>query len=292
VSIKLLKTFLAIHQSGSFALAAERVFVTRAAVGQQMSQLESLFQCELFDRSFPTPKMNQKAIELIPSIEEAVYKYDTLFRVPSTIDRHSGKITVGAVSSALFALLPLAIKSLKATSSDVHVKVIPSMSDDLYDYVLGGSLDVAIISKPKQLDKKLKWRPLVEEELVLMTSLNIETDDPKNILKSNPYLRLARRTSVGLIADEWLTKNKIRVNESMVIDTMESLCNMVAHDLGVSIAPNPAISSPVFSKLKKIPLGRSSYKRKLGMIALKSNKESVMAERLFEHLEKVIHENQ
>ncbi|HYF43675.1 MAG TPA: LysR family transcriptional regulator, partial [Ramlibacter sp.] len=48
-SIRVLKTFLAVADEGSFAGAANRVALTQAAVGQQMRALEAELRRPLFE---------------------------------------------------------------------------------------------------------------------------------------------------------------------------------------------------------------------------------------------------
>ena len=288
MSIKQLRSFLAFQENGSFSAAADELCITKAAVGQQMKLLEESLQTPLFDRNGYRPSLNAVGISFAKEAQKVLDNYDKLFNSLDEDDDYSGTISVGSVPSAILALVPLSVKSMMIEVTNTKIRIVPGMSTDLYDHVLNGSIDVGILSQPQRIEPSLQWVVLVEEPLVLLTSSSFKGTDPIKILQRQPYIRLAQRTSVGLLADQWLTKNKITVKETMIMDSMETLGCMVVHGLGVSVAPDLCKPDPIFSNLRKITLPNSTDARVLGMLTRKDNPKHKIIMKLKQHINNTI----
>jgi len=288
MSIKQLRSLLAIEENGSFSAAADQLCITKAAVGQQMKLLEESLQTPLFDRNGYMPTLNSVGIAFVKEAHKVLLSYDTLFNSMDEEDDFFGTISLGAVPSAILALVPLSVKSMMKEVTNTKIRIIPGTSTDLYDHVLNGSIDMVIVSKPQRIEPGLQWDLLSEEPLVLLTSSDFKGSDPLQILKTQPYIRLAQRTSVGLLADNWLIKNKITVQETMIMETMETLGCMVAHGLGVSVAPNLTKPDPIFSNLRKIPLVKGTEARVLGMLTRKDNPKTKVIIKFKQHINHTI----
>lgn len=288
MSIQLLKTLVAISEHGSFSAAAEKIYITHAAVGQQMKRLEASFDIALFDRSEKSPRLNQLGQALVPKAQKLIHDYENLFDGLIGDAQFIGELTLGAVPTTIRELIPRSIKRLMKNYPDLYIRVVPGIGGNLFDQVLRGAIDAAIISKPESLDKNLHWFPIAEEELVLVTSKNVEGNDPIKILSEKPFIRHNRRAAAGLVVEQWLSKNKIEVRETMVTDSIETLTSMVTHNLGVAIVPNLCMPGPVFADLRKISLGTSSIPRVLGILTRKDCSKVRLVERLQEEIEIIL----
>lgn len=284
MSIPLFRTLIAIAENGSFSAAAQQVCISHAAVGQQMRRLEETLQVVLFDRSQRTPRLNQLGLALIPKAKAIVHAYDTVLDDLTGDAQFIGELTLGAVPSTVRGLIPMSVKKLIANYPDLHIRVVPGLSGDLFDQVTRGGIDAAVMSEPASLDRNLHWSPFAEEKLVLLTSAELTENDPIKILREMPYIRHTRRAAVGLLVEQWLQQNKITVREAMVMESIATISGMVAHNLGVSIVPDLCVPDPAFSTLRKLPLTPNTFPRVLGILTRSDCSKIRLIDRLHEEI--------
>jgi len=75
MNIQHLRTLLAVHDHASFSEAAEALFLTPAAVSQQMRNLEDELQVTLFDRTTRPPRLNAHGANLVEQARDVLEFY-------------------------------------------------------------------------------------------------------------------------------------------------------------------------------------------------------------------------
>ena len=274
MSIRRLKTLIAVAETGSFSDAANAVYLTPAAVGQQIKALEGELGVELFDRSKRSPQLNRLGHTLVPKARELLHAYDNLASALVGEVTGTQELNIGAVPTTMTGLVPKALKALRDTYSNLHVRIVPGLSADLLPQVERGFLDAAIISEPARSYDHLQFRAFALEPLIVLAPLKVAEADPVTLLQNYPFIRFNRRAWVGQMIDEWLNAQKLRVREIMELDTLESISTMVFHNLGVSIVPKRCVPSPRPLDLKRVPLGDSAKPRVLGALSRRDNPKS------------------
>ena len=146
MSIRLLKTLVAVADHKTFSAAADAVFITHAAVSQQMRTLEADLGISLFDRSRRTPELTPLGRAVVARARKLVEDYDTL--VPSVLgdDGFSGEIVLGAVPTTLTGLTPLSMSILRAKYTDLRVRIHPALTGGLLAGLDRGTVDVGLLS--------------------------------------------------------------------------------------------------------------------------------------------------
>ena len=288
MSIRRLKTLIAVAEKGTFAAAATATFVSHAAVSQQMKTLEDELGVAIFDRSRRSPVLNQHGRNLVAKARDVVHGYNNMVSSVHDDDRVVGELMFGAVSTCMTSLVPRVVGMLKRRYPRLHVRVVPGLSADLQIQLERGYLDAAVLSEPPFLPSGLSWRAFAEEPLILLASLEEESDDPEWLLESRPFIRFNRRAWLGRQIDEWLQANKLNVREGMELDTLESISSMVFYQLGVSIVPRRCVPSARPLPLKRIPLGASARPRILGVMSRKDGPKFQLLEVLVAELVELV----
>ncbi len=271
MSIRLLRTLIAVADNGTFSAAADAVFVTHAAVSQQMKSLEQDWDIAIFDRSTRTPTLTPLGRALLTRAREVVAAYDDI--VPSILgdDGLSGELTLGALPTTLTGLVPLAISLMRAAFPDLHVVVVPGLTTALLQQVERGLLDAAIVSKPPFLPRHHVWSQIAEEPLELLAPMQTTSEDPVYLLETNPFIRFSRNAVVGGVIEAWLQAQGIAVRDAMELEGLEAISSMVLSNLGVSIVPRPCVRAMNPLPLRHLPLGPDAPVRALGLIRRSDN---------------------
>lgn len=288
VSIRLLRTLVAIADLRTFSAAAGAVHVTHAAVSQQMRQLEATLGVALFDRSTRTPELTPIGHALVPRARSIIESYDNL--LPSVLgdDGLTGEVIFGAVPTTLTGIMPQAMVILKDRFPDLRVRIRPGLTTPLLADIERGTIDAALVSKPLLTPVGQTFRELAEEPMELLAASEEPNDDPLELLASRPFIRFNRSAVVGTLIDNWIQSKRIRVNESMELDSLEAISSMVFANLGVSIVPRRSVQPHDFVPVKRLALGPGAPTRWLGLAYRQNKLRTRVIDELFQAMRQVI----
>lgn len=265
MTIRLLRTLLAVADNKTFSDAADAVNVTHAAVSQQMQTLEADLGLTLFNRSTRTPELTPVALEVVAKARTLIADYDNL--VPSVLADGglSGVLKLGTLGTTLTGLTPQALAIFKDRFPSVGLHIRPGLTGALLADIERGHLDAAIVTQPHLMPVGIAFRPLTEEPMQLIAAMEEAEDDPMRLLETKPYIRFNRNAVLGGLIDNWIMSKRIRVTETMELDTPEAIACMVHANLGVSIVPEPAVKPLDQVPVKRLGLGKDAPRRVLGL---------------------------
>lgn len=266
MSIRALRTLIAVHRHGSFRAAADAEYLTPSAVSHQMKNLEESWGLELFDRSLKTPALTQTGLTLVGEAERLVAAYDALPAKVRSGDDLSGELILGAVPTTLTGLVPAGLAQLKTKHPGVRVRIVPGLSNQLLLQLARGQIHAAVVSRPEVLPKPLNFSQIMSEELVLLVAEGTDARPPEELLRSNPFIRFTRDAVVGRQVEAWLRKRGIEVTDAMELEGLEAISSMVAANLGVSIVPRSCFAEHEHLPLKWVPLEENGPRRVIGLV--------------------------
>ena len=265
MSIRLLRTLVAVADSRTFTAAAEQVHVTHAAVSQQMQTLEAELGINLFDRSKRTPELLPVSHEIVRKARRLISDYDNLVQSAISEDGLNSEVTFGALPTTLTGLTPKVMALLRTRYPNLRLHIRPALTGELLTDIERGRLDVAVLSKPHLMPLGIEFKELVTEPLELIASESVVGSNPVNLLKTQPFIRFNRNAVVGTVIDNWIMSKRIRVSETMELDNLEAIESMVHANLGISIVPKRSVQPHNTIQLKRISLGADAPTRSLGL---------------------------
>lgn len=277
-----LRTLLAIVECGSFARAAERVFLTPSAVSQQIQALESEVGVALFNRENRPPTLTAAGQQMVEAAEEIVRTAE------NTIDAISGRrvigtFAIGSVRTSAIDLLPRAASRLVANHAGLKIKIRVGSSEELLQDVVAGRLDVAIIAENSASSRELEWSPFLREPLFVIAPPGTQPLSVAEMLTAHPYIRFRSNVPLARLIEAELGRMNLSLNDIAEMDTISAVTACVENGLGVSIVPRIAVLDRKV-EVVTLPFGDPPILRQIGLLQRPLGPRAALIAELHAHL--------
>jgi DNA-binding transcriptional LysR family regulator len=272
---RFLESFLAVVETGSIAAASRRLNLTQAALAQRLKALERDIGVPLVSRVGQTVKPTSAGLSVIDRAQDLL-SIVRLIRSIAMEDANIGELRLGAISAAMTGIIPSALEDFCRSLPRVGVHLTPGVSETLYQHVIDGELDAAIIIRPRHftIPKTCAWQLLFEEEFIVLKSAKTACNDGIELLREQPFIRYDRRHWDGQIADRYLTELGVKPHERFEMDGIDAIAALVEKGLGVSLVPNSFLLRHINSNVIKVPLGNGQPYREIIFISNRSSPNS------------------
>lgn len=289
MEIRHLRTLVAVADAESFASAADNLFITPAAVSQQIRQLEEELGVQLFDRALRPPRLNTNAESLVARARELVEQFND-FRSSAVESQVQGLLSLGSVNGITASLLPETLRSLTRRYPGVRVRIEEGSSRQLVRRVKRRELDAAIVSDVTDLPDSMEKLPVLSEPLVVIENQSRDARSWREALKGDPFLRLNKNSGLGELIDKSLKRFRVFVDAAMELDSTDSIVQMTLSGLGSGIVPMGRVSAEASRALKIFPFGEPQVHRQLVLVQRKSNAPSELLRLLYGEIQSQIAE--
>lgn len=264
MSLRALRTLVAIAQHGSFARAAEAVCLPQSAVSLYVRSLEEDFNTPLFDRTRRIPVLTEAGHRAVERAREILALYDGMAAEIGEGSELAGRLRIGAIQTALAGTLPMALVALRQAHPRFRVQVYSGMSAELAIRIDAGELDAVVTTAPvKPHPSGLAITPLYQEGFWIIGPPGLGSLDAKALLQEYPFIRFDRRAWAGRTIDSELRRMRVQVQTDMELDNQEAIVEMVACGLGVAVVPLSGRERDQLSGLTCLPFAEPQRQRKV-----------------------------
>lgn len=149
ITLKQLRYFAALARHRHFGRAAEECHVSQPALSLQIQELEAVLGCQLVERRRNAVSLTETGAEVAERARRILLEANDLVdharRRPGLL---AGRLDLGVIPSIAPYLLPAALPLLQKRHPDLDLRLRETQTATLLDEVLGGQLDVALLSLP------------------------------------------------------------------------------------------------------------------------------------------------
>ena len=168
MDLDLLRTFLELNRTRHFGRAAEALFVTQAAVSSRLKSLEDQLGVILFDRSTREMRLTPEGGRLVRHSEKLIAAWRAA-RQDVSLAEASQQLVIGGSLRLWDVLLQRWLHDLRRNYPNLAIIAEAQTPDFLTRKLIDGTLDVAIMLEPAQLDI-MQIQEIATVEFILVSS--------------------------------------------------------------------------------------------------------------------------
>lgn len=269
-----LKFVMAVAQERNFRRAAEKCFVTQPALSLGIKKLEQELNVTIFERSrsdvTPT-EIGAKIIEQASRVLEESGKIKQLAELGK--NQLKGSLKLGMIHSVGPYLLPEIIPILRQTAPDMPLEVEENLTANLETQLRNGVIDVAIVALPFDVPG-LQYKALYDEEFDVVVPSHHHWAGRKQINPEELSDEKVLLLNSGHCFSNQVTQacpELSRKGEILQGNSLETIRNMVASNLGITVLPCSATAERYNNPLiKVIPFASPAPTRRIAIAWRKS----------------------
>ncbi|MBU2965683.1 LysR substrate-binding domain-containing protein [Amphritea sp. 2_MG-2023] len=177
---ELLRSFIAVVDSGSFTRAAAQLFRTQSAVSMQMKRLEEQLDKKLFLKDGRELQLSDDGLKLLSYARRIMKLHDEALGVMSSTS-DSCPLMLGCPDDYVTGVLPQLLSEIQRQIPGLQVQVRTGTSAQLRALIDKGELDLTILTR----------RPETEEGYLLLQDQGVWVAPTADFIKPEQPLRLA-----------------------------------------------------------------------------------------------------
>lgn len=277
MELRLLRTFKAVADAGSFTHAASRVHLTQAAVSVHIRQLEEELGTPLFLRVNKKLYLTEAGRALLVHAEIILHAHDEAKTELTNLGGPShGRLHLGVASTAITVHpLPEVLSEIKRKHALVDLSVVGGTSERIIEQILAGNLDAGLVSLPVEQSDVLT-ETLRSDNLVAVISPKHKLARARVItaeeLTAEPLILGEHGGNTRRLIDLFFEKSGLEPKIIMELQRTEAIIKMVELGFGVTILPQGAVRKNVArTTLRALAVRELNIKWEFGVAYLKSD---------------------
>ncbi len=196
VSVKQLRAFVAVAETGSFAQACEQLNISQPALSMAVKNLEEEVGGSLFLRSTRSLSLSPEGSAFLPTAQRLLRDWsDALTDLQRLYSLQQGKLTIAAMPSFASTRLPAVLATYRQQFPNIDIAVRDIVMEELIEAVRAGRVELGVAFEPDD-SEGLEFEALFTDRFVAV------------LPEAHPLLARSRLRIKDLLGDTVITLNR------------------------------------------------------------------------------------
>lgn len=277
LKLKDLRYLVALADTRHFGRAAARCFVSQPTLSAQLRKLERYLGAELVERQPRRVALTEMGAQVVARARRILQESDEIVSIARRDrDPLAGKLKVALIPTIGPYLLPKVAPVIRRTLPRLQMLLYEFRTGPLLERLRAGEIDLGILALPVDL-QGLEMRHLFDEPFMVAVPSQHRLAARRSVgaadLKGETLLLLEDGHCLRDQALEVCGRIDVRESQDFRATSLETLRQMVAAGLGITLLPEMAVHSPFGSPrtLAVRPFTRPAPVRQVGAVWRKSS---------------------
>jgi DNA-binding transcriptional LysR family regulator len=288
ISLRQMRSFIAVAKLGSFTRAAEFLHVSQPTLTVQIKRLEDALQLRLFDRNPRSVNLTRVGRDILPAFERTIEDLDSvLVDVKNVSTAQLGVVRIAALPSFASGLLPDMIRRFRKRLPGASFAVRDVIANALLGLVRSDDVDLGLTGGNVDFpDIEVLFK--TSDEIVVVYPDGHPIGKFARItadrLAQFPIVMLDSRTSVRAVTDQAFRAAKLMPNPAAEATYMMTALGMVRAGIGITLLPALAREITAEPSLRCKRINDPNFSRQVSLIKKKNRTLPPLSKAFADHL--------
>lgn len=264
MELRSLECFMRVADLGSITQAARELGIVQPALSRQIQRLEEELGAPLLLR---LPRGVQLTVAGRQFLEHCRRILREVGRAKAELalqrDIPGGRVALGLSPTLAPLLVPDVVERTRHQCPQVALKVVEAFSPLLYDGLLTGRVDVALLTNPPP-SRALRLTPLISEPITVLSPPQLRGIRRFFTLAELTKTPIMVTTGIRAVVDEQLTPYGKRLNVEIEIDAIEGIRRLLLRGIGLTVMPVSTFRDDVIAgRITAAPIADATIHRML-----------------------------
>jgi LysR family hydrogen peroxide-inducible transcriptional activator len=292
VNLRDLRYLVAVAEHRHFGRAADACFVSQPTLSTQLKKLEEELGVTLIERTHRQVLLTPVGERVVAQAQKVLREANQLSVIAEEYaDPLGGDFRLGVIPTVAPYLLPKILGPIRKELPNLKTQLTEGQTAVISRMLRDGDLDAVILALPLEEDNMVEVK-LYEEPFYLAVSRNHPKAGRKHVnvddLDEEQVLLLEDGHCLRDQALEVCNSHNAVENTNFRATSLETLRQMVAADVGITLMPALAVPSKPPASVRYIPFRGNIPHRDIGLCWRKSSAREPLLERLAEILREAL----